>query len=315
MRMLEYVLWANCTNKCKFCPQSITSSSDKDILTKEEKLQVIQETIDNINKINNTSDILIIGGELYGEKDPEIQEGIKNIWLTIKNKIIDKKIRYFYTNSNLIFEGLDFLHELFNIFRDMPDNLKFATSYDIGGRYNDDTHKAGNTKATFKNNLWELCHIQDRFKIVLNIIMTHQFYRVYVEGIPESEYTAQNFDDTMYASTSFSLVNWMQTYGLAHIHLLPYIKADCIKTDVFDTNTVEICKILEKAESEIPGYIQQHIAEFDNGQLRVCYQYIKGKGYIENTAQKNQCYHNINFTKVLETGECYICKLKELFNC
>lgn len=40
---------------------------------------------------------------------------------------------------------------------------------------------------------------------------------------------------------------------------------------------------------------------------------MPGKGLVESVEDNGECGHNLNFTKTLKSGECYICALKRYF--
>ena len=86
--MVQYSLWANCSNACKFC-----LIKDKDILNKQRQLQSIEAIRKNIDYIDwkdkFSAGISLLGGEIYFITDREIQEA----YLQLVDDIIEKILK------------------------------------------------------------------------------------------------------------------------------------------------------------------------------------------------------------------------------
>jgi hypothetical protein len=88
MAMVQYGLWPNCSNACKFC-----LIKDKNAFTKDQLMFELEQTIKNIDYIdweNQYSDgISLLGGELYYITDIDLQSK----FLELIDKIIEKILK------------------------------------------------------------------------------------------------------------------------------------------------------------------------------------------------------------------------------
>ena len=206
------------------------------------------------------------------------------------SKLIDKcvemissdKIRFLYVNTNLIYKDRTNLVYLFDSIKGYEDRLKFTTSYDIYGRF-----KNEEARKTFLDNLLFIKENYPKINTVVNCIITKQ--------LVESD-----FDDSQFK----------ETYGVRYVNFIPYVPV--MDDRSMDVDFKDIVKVLAKAERKHRGYINFYINDLDFNQNKVLYQYHKDRGYEECTSNYADCHHNENFKKVLN-GECFICKLKEVF--
>lgn len=86
--MVQYGLWANCSNNCKFC-----LLKNKKFSSKAQMLNMIKSVINNIDYIDwknkFSAGISLLGGELYFITDQELQEE----FLLLIDKIINKVLK------------------------------------------------------------------------------------------------------------------------------------------------------------------------------------------------------------------------------
>ncbi|MDY2882589.1 MAG: hypothetical protein SOT71_08045 [Romboutsia timonensis] len=136
-KMVQYSLWANCQNNCKFCLRH-----DRTIWEPHKQVDRINEIRKNIRVIDweNTYNrgISLLGGEIFFVKDEEI---IKNFLLLIDDicEIILKPVRTsrfsFVTNAlydpnTFLFKVLDRINETVGI-----ERADINVSYDIKYRF------------------------------------------------------------------------------------------------------------------------------------------------------------------------------------
>ncbi len=280
--MQEFLLWGNCTNKCDFCWQC--QKVDETIfLNKEEMILSIKETINRLDDINNGDDVLLVGGEILASYYPEVDIFIQELIYKCISMIKEDKIRFLYINTNLIYENKKNLIYLFETIKGYEDRLKFTTSYDIFGRF-----KTEDKRQLFLKNLEFIRDSYPKINAVVNCIITKQ--------LVETDFNQEEFKDI---------------YKIKHVNFIPYVPVP--DDNVMTVNFKDIIKILARAEKRQPGYINFYINDFDYNQNKKLYQYHKNKGYEECTSKYSECHHNENFKKILN-GECFICKLKEIFN-
>ena len=280
--MQEFLLWSNCTNSCKFCWQQ----KKKDLTTflnEEEMLRCIAETSKMLDTINDGDDVLLVGGEILAPYFSSVDLALHDLIDKCVGLVISDKIRYLYINTNLLYIDRTNLRYLLESFLGIEDRLKFTTSFDIYGRFSSYIERD-----IFLDNL---AYIRDKYpeiNVVVNSIITKQL-----------------------ATSSFDFAAFKEEYKMRHINFIPYIPVEDDRT--MDIEFKDIVKVLARAEHIKKGYIDFYINDLDLNQNKKLYEYHKDAGYIECTSKYASCGHNENFKKV-SGDECFICKLKDLFN-
>ena len=279
--MQEFLLWGNCTNQCDFCWQC--QKRDESIfLNKEEMIDSINETIKRLDNINDGDDVLLVGGEILASYYSDVDIHLQKLLSKCIDMISKNRIRFLYINTNLIYEEKKNLVFLFDSIKEYEDRLKFTTSYDIYGRF-----KTKYSEDLFLKNLEFIKNNYPKINTVVNCIIT--------KHLVESDFDSKSFKEK---------------YNIRHINFIPYVPVP--NNRCMDVNFKDIIKMLIKAEKIQHGYIDFYIKDFDFNQNKVLYQYHKNTGYEECTSKYLNCHHNENFKKILN-GDCFICKLKEIF--
>lgn len=279
--MQEFILWSNCTNQCDFCWQCKKHDANT-ILTPNEMIDSIYATRKKLNMIHNGDDVLLVGGEILANYDDKVSNELQFLILDCIKRIKEDKIRYFYINTNLLFKDRKNLIYLLNAIAGYESRLKFTTSFDIYGRF-----KTKESEKLFLDNLRFIHSKYPKVNIVVNSIITKQL-----------------------VETDFNFNEFKKKYGIKYINFIPYIP---VKEDrIMDTDFGGIISVLAKCEKDNPGFLKFYINDFDLNQNKKLYEYTKNNGYVVCTSKLSSCHHNENFKKVLN-GECYICKLKEIF--
>ena len=279
--MQEFILWSNCTNKCDFCWQY--KKHDKEtFLTPPEMKQSIAAVRKKIETVNPGDDVLLVGGEILANYDPEVSKDLQALILDCVERIKNKQIRYLYINTNLLYTDKTNLIFLLDAISGYEKQLKFTTSFDIYGRF-----KNKEIKQLFLDNLRFIQIHYPNINIVVNSIITKQLI--------ESDFDFDRFQ---------------KEYGIKYINFIPYIPVNDDRS--MDTDFKGIVKILTRCEKKNPGFLKFYIDDFDLNQNKNLHAYRKNKGYTVCTSNLADCHHNQNFRKILD-GECYICKLKDIF--
>ncbi len=276
----EFILWPNCNNHCKFCPQR----EDKDLLNHLQKIMVLNKVLEFLDSENFTkgSHILIVGGEIFD--DIKIEEQLGKFFDKIIDKMLKEEIDLTYMNTNLLYD-MDMLKGIINKFKDkgLFDRLKFTTSYDLEGRFND------RTKVLFENNLKLLRESYNDLHIVVNTILT----KTTCQSIIDETFNPKEFCDTYKCD----------------INLIPYI----IYNKELSASRDMIFKALMKMNELEPSYLRRYIDNFDLPQDKLLYQYKNGE--LEFcSSDHSECGHSENFKMYSDKGTCFICDLKELFD-
>lgn len=283
MNIIEFLLWDNCNNHCKFC--FLKGNDGKCILDDNKKAQSINLVNDHIHTLNNC-DILLCGGELF---DTKFSDKTNNCFVTMIDTIIKKlknnDIRYVYVNTNLIYDMDIQLIEFLNKFRcnNLIDRLKFTTSYDLVGRYKDSY-----SEKLFIDNVHRLRVEYPNMKIIANMVLTKQVCNL----ILNNDISIKDLQDSLDVD----------------INTIPYI----ILLDSMAPTKELVMDTLLHINNEIPGYLNTYIKRFTIDQKRVLFKFL-GDSLVELTSDTNKCNHSVNFTQYTKEGSCFICDLEDLY--
>ena len=178
--MVQYSLWSNCCNNCKFC-----LIKDKDILNKQQQLQSIKDIKENINHIDwkdKFSDgISILGGEIYFIKDQEIQEA----YLDLIDDIIEKILKVSKSPNcrySTVTNGLYSPEFLYKVIDKIANNVSIKAidmnfSYDLKYRF-----KNEKDASIVLKNIQDF-HNKYNYKVGVQMILTQYVINMWKEGI------------------------------------------------------------------------------------------------------------------------------------
>jgi hypothetical protein len=304
MKTVEFLLWSNCPNNCRFCWQRLFH--DKTTwLNEEEKLQSIKDCSEMIKEEGGPNDLLLVGGEVFNSHEKSVNDSLKSLYHQIVTYIKKDKVRFLYANTNLTYSDRTNLVNLLDAFEGLEDRLKFTTSYDLDGRFNRlneaemQALEAGkqckplNREELFLDNLKFIDENYPKINTVVNTIVT------------KAVYEAVSKDD------DYDLFWLMKKYPntVVWVNLIPYIPVKGYEG--LDVRYSQTLKVLERANELMPGYLLSYTENFDENQDKELYEYHKDGGFVERTAGMLPCGHNENFKLVNRADECFICKLKE----
>ena len=300
MLTLEFLLWSNCMNNCRFCWQRLFH--DKTTwLTEDEKLSSIADCSKLIDEQGFDCDILLVGGEVFADQGKAVDAALNELYTKVGNKIKREEVRFLYANTNLTYDNRTNLVNLLNAFEGIEEHLKFTTSYDLDGRFNrlnEGELETGcakiNREELFLSNLKFINDEYPKINTVVNTIVTKAVANAVLKEGYDTHWFLDEFPNTV-----------------TYVNLIPYIpvKGD----DGLDVKFSETVKVLEAANKKRSGYLKNYIETLDLNQDKLLYEYHKNKGYIEQTADTLPCGHNENFKLVNRSGECFICKLQEYY--
>lgn len=166
---LQFELWQNCNNGCKFCylnGSRIISSPEKQVQDIEKVRSII-----NSEKLNDYNSIGLIGGEFFQGQlsDPEV----KKHWLLLINDMAkylrEGKLKECWITASLMSSDLTDLYETFDIF---PKDKKIliSTSYDEEGRF-----KSEEQRQIWLNNLRLVHERYPQAMVHAQVIVTQSF--------------------------------------------------------------------------------------------------------------------------------------------
>lgn len=162
-RFIQFELWKDCNNNCKFCFNKGQPDFDK-IESLNFVIQKVQEPI-----VDRYNEIGFIGGEFFDTQidNEDVKKLFYKLFDIIIQKIYDKKIVKLYITSSLILDMNKHLIPFLNYLQDknVLEKVLLCTSYDLKYRFHTEERKK----------LWED-----------NMILLHQMYpnlRLHTETI------------------------------------------------------------------------------------------------------------------------------------
>lgn len=263
-KFIQFEVWQECNQNCKFCYNYNTIHSRNDSL----KLKNIKFINDFLltPEINEFNTIGLIGGEFFGGeiKNTEIKQAFTQLITNICNL---NNINQILLTSNLMYKDNSFLLEICNLIKSYNKELLICTSYDTIYRFNDNTlhHWISNMKV-----------LSDQaIKTHTQIILTQDF----IEEVLSNKFSPTEFEKLYNTSIDYSRPNCGFVYK-----------------DKFEMNKIlpnfflkrsDFIKFLIKGCTE--GFID--INRFLNVNLlnsHVLYQFIDGKFHrIDNRDKHN----------------------------
>ena len=237
-KFLQFELWKDCNNNCRFCFSRLQKDVDK-VKSMEEIYKILSSSI-----VQEYDIIGFIGGEFFNGqiKTTEIHD---NFYLLI-DKIIEylKKntIKKFYITATLIQKSHDDLIEFLDYinFHNLIDRILLCTSYDVKYRFHNNIGKE----------LWEqsikLLHNKYPFlKIHTEIICTQALINSMINHEFDLVKFKKEFNvsvDFLEPNTAFENVNEFKKrlplFLPTRNSFLIWLKKFCIDTTIVDINTL-----------------------------------------------------------------------------
>lgn len=198
-RMVQYSVWPNCNNNCKFCLRK-----ERDFYTLDEQLisiEAIKKNIEHIEWNNYPYGISLLGGELYSITNDLLQKKFLELIKIIIDKILIQddlfpNAKYSsVTNGiyqpNFLFKVLDLIEQYVGM---QKVDLNF--SYDLKYRYKDDKDREqvlSNIKAV---------HNRYRYKVGVQMIVTQNL----IQMIKNEKFNINSFIEKDIAGNELSLL-------------------------------------------------------------------------------------------------------------
>ena len=295
MNILQFELWLDCPNSCKFC-------AIREFKTfKLDKIQLLKKAILELDKIdwNNFDELDIIGGELLTE------DLTKEHWYYFKiffEKVIGllktNQIQKFYIVSSLL-NRCFILKNTLDLFEEykMLNKLSINTSWDYKDRFND------RNLIIWKDNIQEV--LKRGCEIHYETILTEAL----IKGILNDEKEAIN----MISHYNIDLIRPSGSYSHSNEHLEDFfiVRKDFFKfldkLKILNNRLYENLFNLNKRACEI------HTLPTDEVTNRLNNDYIE-----EVKDELNDCGHDKLYTECYKDSKsCIICdilKYKELDN-
>jgi hypothetical protein len=189
MRMLQYLLWTNCNNNCKFCirgDKSDAYTNTSDMITSVKRAYTSIKTQDWSKYDGGIS---VIGGELFYVTDQKLQAELLLLFKLICEEILTKRENtHLVLITNLIYD-VTFLENVLNIFRSfgVESQVQLHTSFDIKYRY-----KNTEDQNLYFNNIKRLRSTYPNIKITVQCIVTQYF----IDAVTTRVFEIESFEDT-----------------------------------------------------------------------------------------------------------------------
>lgn len=147
-KMVQYSVWHNCNNNCKFC-----LIDNKTFLNKQKQLNSLNSIIENIDHVDWINEfnrgVSLLGGELYYITDKDLQDTFIKLLDVIVDKVIlpNQKMGNYYCKYSTVTNGIYSPEFLFFCMDRLIDKIGLQGidinfSYDIKYRYkNEDDHQ------------------------------------------------------------------------------------------------------------------------------------------------------------------------------
>lgn len=278
----EFIVWSDCNNKCEFCWAMIKENSLTKLVTHDEKRKSIVELNNKIAQIPDEHiHFMVAGGEMFYEQNS--YEYTDHLAVVISNYLLSGKIKALSFNSNLIYKDLesisDFILALLEL--DTGVNIALVTSYDVAGRFKDEADRL-----LMLDNLDIITYSYPDLTVVVNTVLTSDM----CEQICSGKFDPKEFE---------------RRYRV-HLNFVPYI--------VLEERLAPSKNLLFKTYDILTQIYPptDYVHQFDKLK-RYVYRYQKGKGFSDYYSGNLACGHGFNFSKILESGECFICEYKRRY--
>lgn len=191
-RFIQFNLWIDCPNKCKFCYAKY--------LEKSNKVKLLEETIDIINSplMDKFNEIGFIGGELFGKQltDPKVHQLFYKMMTIVKEKVDQGKIQKIYLATALMYKDTSELIECIEFFKQCgyEDRILVCTSYDTIYRFTTEA-----ALRNWENNMKMLHEVYPRVGLHIETITTNDF----ITKVNNGEFDIVDFCNKHHARMDF----------------------------------------------------------------------------------------------------------------
>ena len=186
--MLQYLLWTNCNNSCKFCIRGDkldAYTNTRDMLVSVEKAKT---SILNQDWSKYSGGVSVIGGELFFIEDKTLQIALKELFIIICDKVLSVRDSvHLVLISNLLYD-ISFLREVLDIFkeRNLLSQVQLHVSFDTKYRFHSEA-----AKTLYYENLVKVRQIYPELVITVQCILTQYL----IEAINNKEFSITEFED------------------------------------------------------------------------------------------------------------------------
>lgn len=190
-KFIQYQLWQECNNGCKFCSERNQFKIDKK--------WALNFIIDKLNdpEIYDYEEIGIIGGEIF---DNQLEDKeVKDLFYKLTDKIASiKHFKKFYVATNLIYDMDNYLIPYLNYLKkiNLIDKTLLCTSYDLKYRFHTEE-----MEKLWENNMIKLHKIFPELLTHIETIITQHF----IDAV-----LSENFDIKKFSEKFNSRVDYIE---------------------------------------------------------------------------------------------------------
>lgn len=174
-RFIQFELWKDCRNGCKFCFNRGLPDMDK-----LESLKFVMNVL-NSDKMGNFNEVGFIGGEFFDDQldNPEVNDGFMGLFQKCSDMVHEGKIQKIYVTTSFLYRDMTRFEEFAFFLRHcgILENVLFCTSYDTVGRFNEI-----NTEELWKTNILKVKEMFPEMRLHTEIIITQDFIERVLDG-------------------------------------------------------------------------------------------------------------------------------------
>ena len=298
-KFIQYQLWQDCRNGCKFCSEKNQPSINK--------IVGLTHTLNKLDdpEVFDYQEVGFIGGELFDNQldDLEVRELFYELFRKVSKMHFDK----IYIATALIYDINVYLIPFLNFIKELGimDKVLLCTSYDLKYRFN----KPGK-KELWENNMLELYKLFPELKTHVETILTQYF----IDAVLSNEFNITDFCNKFHTRIDYI----EPASGMYYNN-----KEDCAKDlpDFFPTKASYIKFLVEKGvkskEIDLTCLISYQIRasriyHLDSGQY-VCYEDRRQPGYRVECLDRTKKYE-IGFIDSDDSMEDIADKVCEMIN-
>lgn len=302
MAMVQYGLWGNCCNDCKFCTRKMRLPYSKKKMI--ESIEYVQSNIDYVDwKDKFSHGISLLGGELFFITDPDIQDAFMSLVDTIIEKILKVS-----ENPQCRFSSVtNGLYDPAFLFR-VLDRIKDT----VGTRYID-INVSYDLKYRFKNE-------EDRMKALSLVNLLHDKYD-YKVGV---QMILTQYVIDMVNSGKFSINDFLNNEipGNTLTFLYPHKIHSGYKLDDFQFKRKDFLRFIAYLWSENRTVCEQTIYSVFNSESFKWTGFYHKERADDKTQQpelsdgkeisNSKCGHSVIYQCYADSPACIACDLKIL---
>jgi len=299
LKILQFLLWENCSNGCEFC-----LFKDGNFYNEEEKISSIDNAISIIKKketIDKYDGVGLIGGEVLERQTPDVESK----WFELIDYINSSEYKTVWLATSLLYKDNSLLHETINRLKDV--HIYLCTSFDVEGRFNEIK------KENWHKNIASIDYdnVTIHTSIILNDSLIDAFnnHKRLLDNVPNFSFIAPQLNATEHWGKDLKDYNSL----LRELH-------NTYHPGFFIKNRSVLLKFVREFFMHYGKNILKHSIEIKTHSYdtiipsRFSEDYYKDK-WLSSSKFNLGCGHE-NYSKFyLDSDKCVFCDIEEVLNC